>query len=145
MGGSTFLHDRTNETAQVVSVRKIVPYDAHRSDRTHNVPVHYNDIAIIFPTKPFVINEYVKPIPLPSQDDEDIYHQKFVRISGWGRIEVNPTEYPSYLQVAMVPLVDRDNCSKMYSKIYRDQPVILNVNICAGGDGLGACQQVCSF
>lgn len=145
MAGSTFQNDQSNDTAQVRNVRKVVPYEAHRVDGTHNVPVPYNDIAIIFPTKPFEINQYVKPIPLPAQDDEEIYHQKFVRVSGWGRIEVNPTEYPNYLQVAMVPLVERDNCSKMYSKVYRDQPVILQSNICAGGDRLGACHQVCTF
>ncbi len=145
MAGSTFQNDLSNDTAQVIPVRKIVPYEAHRVDGTHNVPVPYNDIAIIFPSKPFEINQYVKPIPLPNQDDDDIYHQKFVRVSGWGRIEVNPTEYPNYLQVAMLPLVEHDNCSKMYSKVYRDQPVILQSNICAGGDRLGACHQVCSF
>ena len=94
-----------------------------------------NDISLLKVKSPFVFNEFVNAIPIPSVDT--VFPDGMLcTISGWGSLRLTMAEqYPDILQWAEVPIVNQRTCS------YEYRPRSMgDDNICAGDNGKDSCQ-----
>ncbi|CAL8136271.1 unnamed protein product [Orchesella dallaii] len=110
---------------------RIVMHELFQNDQAHP----FYDIAIIFYRKPFTINYYVQPIPLPDYMWEQ---PKRVRISGYG----STTRYPNFndaekLQVADERTIDNYYCGNYFKYNYTTQihPIVDWTQICLLEEG----------
>ena len=75
-----------------------------------------NDIAIVQADYGFVLDDYVKPIPLPvrvSGSTEWLIRGELVRTCGWGNMAGVGQEYPDKLQCINTQYIGK----RFYSKI----------------------------
>ena len=91
-----------------------------------------NDIALLKLERPLTMNEYVKAVNLPIQEEETTGN---CIVSGWGKLrEGISTASAKILQKVTVPVVSDEKCRKSYG--HR----IIDSMICAGEGGKDSCQ-----
>ncbi|XP_014211430.1 trypsin-like [Copidosoma floridanum] len=119
----SFIHDRYNDSAGVS------PYD----------------IALIKLKIPLVFNKRVAPVALPEKDSDP---EGIVTLSGWGAVNNNTRDpnYPSILQTADMPIIDRKTCNNAIEMLGREanqtlKDMVDETNICTGplSGGTAAC------
>ncbi|XP_064489484.1 ovochymase-2-like isoform X2 [Ornithodoros turicata] len=93
---------------------------------------YVNDIAVISLRQRVTPDSFVRPVCLPIAEDDDKIGKNGV-IAGWGR-EAEGGKDRATPKEANVPFVSNAECVKKYG------PVILDSNICAGGNMEDACQ-----
>ncbi|XP_063055706.1 trypsin-2-like [Engraulis encrasicolus] len=91
------------------------------------------DIMLMKLAHPVTVNEYVKPIPLPTSCPNA---GDMCTVSGWGNIYTDEVFNPFYLQCVEVPIVSHEECNRNYGGLITDQM------LCAGYQegGKDACQ-----
>ncbi|CAL4073823.1 unnamed protein product, partial [Meganyctiphanes norvegica] len=89
-----------------------------------------NDIALVILDVP--VNappmQYAEPARLPNTDDDEVYANETVLISGWGTIRSGNYPKPNNLLAAEVQVFPQDMCKASYNNHYTDNM------ICAAGD-----------
>ncbi|XP_023211277.1 coagulation factor IX-like isoform X2 [Centruroides sculpturatus] len=95
-----------------------------------------NDIALLRLLHPLIFNEIIRPICLPTQGEELMLHSR-VTIVGWGKRRNTAIYGSDLLQQAEVPIVDLDECRKVYKDYY-----ISDNMLCAGfkRGGVDSCE-----
>lgn len=125
VAGNVRLRDHSSHE-QIRSVTRII-FHAY-NDRTQE-----NDIAILALDRPFQGNQYVKPIPLPSQNQES---SGDALASGWGKTWLLERQ-SSNLKSLTVTIIPQFWCQVAHRHIAR---TIYNSMLCAGGGGArGVC------
>lgn len=71
-----------------------------------------NDIAIVSYEEPFIFNDFVKPLALPSQSQITTGD---VIITGWGGLNDSYFEEPDILQKLRLPVISDEDCLQSYS------------------------------
>jgi len=82
-----------------------------------------NDIALLLIDRPFELNQYVQPIPLPTRMQDT---PGDVVVSGWGDLS-NGGQSPDILQKVQIPVVSDAVCQRAY-----DEEIIAPHMLCAG-------------
>ncbi|GFY56337.1 coagulation factor X [Trichonephila inaurata madagascariensis] len=98
-------------TEQQTAVDKIFVhphYDAQTVD---------NDLMLLKVAIPFNYSRYIQPICLPDENEELPRHTRPI-ILGWGKRRNLKGYTPEILHQAEVPLVSKDECTKMYQNTY---------------------------
>ena len=89
---------------------------------------------------PFILNDYVVPISLPTaQYGEWIEPDTIVRICGWGNTSVIGSSYPAELHCVDTKIIDVATCNQ---RVHYNGAVLLGM-FCAGElneGGKAACQ-----
>jgi len=115
---------------QTVNVIRIAVHEKYNSPSRF-----FNDIALLFlsNTNPLIFNDYVKPVPLPTQEQQT---NGSIIVSGWGATQQGGG-LPNVLQWVELPTVDDAKCAQQYSDETLDAHML-----CAGFDqgGKDSCQ-----
>ncbi|XP_017797590.1 PREDICTED: vitellin-degrading protease-like [Habropoda laboriosa] len=103
----------------------------------YNPHTYDNDAALIMLPNPIIINVTAKPIRL-AESSITVPAGKTAVVTGWGRLTANGGMSPS-LQSLNVPIVDTNQCKKIFSNIGH---VVTENMICAGilSGGYDTCQ-----
>ncbi|KAJ0065941.1 hypothetical protein NL108_000193, partial [Boleophthalmus pectinirostris] len=98
-------HDLGTEegTEQHISIAEVIHHSPYRS------PLH--SLSMLRLSRPAQINQYVKPIPLPSQCPRP---GDICSVSGWGSTVPNQYESPGLLKCLRVPIVDDRFCESTF-------------------------------
>ncbi|XP_076057350.1 trypsin-1-like [Oratosquilla oratoria] len=110
--------DKKEENEQSINVEKIILHEDYNPWRTTN------DIALLKLAKPLTMNDYVKRIPLET-DEVSVDCQ----VTGWGAL-TEEGSFPSILQKVNVNVITDKECRDAYGT-----NMILDSMLCAGGDG----------
>ena len=98
--------DKNEDDAQKIKV------DTFRRHPNYNSRTLINDIAVLIFAKPFVKNDYVKPLPLPAhQNKEWMPNGAEVRVCGWGNKSTSGSNYPSKLHCVNVNIISNAICN----------------------------------
>lgn len=90
----------------------------------YDSPVQYaNDIALLFLSNPFVLNEWVQVVALPPQEQQTA---EDVIVSGWGST-TSGGPLSNVLHWVQIPVVNDSTCSVNY-----EDEIILPSMLCAG-------------
>lgn len=115
----------------VVKVQRIVVHEDYDS-RTIDF-----DYSLLQLSQPLNFSDQIKPIALPSVDDE-VADGTFCLISGWGNTQ-NSSESRTKLRGAEVPIVNQEKCVEAY----RSTNTVTPRMICAGFEQGGKdCEQI---
>ncbi|XP_050394148.2 uncharacterized protein LOC126812030 isoform X2 [Patella vulgata] len=124
-------HKRQDTSEQQFEVAELIPHFNYNR-RTHDF-----DVALIR-IKPkngkgIIFSDYVQPICLPSSDTEYTTGARCL-VSGWG--DTGRGYYPDLLKAAVVPLLDKRLCNRLY------RYGLSNRMLCAGyvEGGIDTCQ-----
>ncbi|CAB3382867.1 Hypothetical predicted protein [Cloeon dipterum] len=82
----------------------------------------------------FTFSEYIKPVLF---GEDRVKNWWYVTVSGWGRISHSDPATPYNLKKAVLPIVSKEKCNKMY-KDFTGRGIKKNT-ICAGGEGVDTC------
>ena len=122
-----------NDPPQDFDVEKVIFHP------DYNRPsVFRNDIAIIKLDAPARFSDYVKPICLPFDHEEDenyvetTFKNSTVFVAGWGATEERGRNPADALQKLQVPIFDADKCKEVYEK--RGGILDPASQMCAGGE-----------
>ncbi|NP_001307362.1 trypsin domain-containing protein precursor [Danio rerio] len=112
------------DTAQEIQAEKVISHPKY-NNREHN-----NDIMLIKLREPAVINNNVKPVPLPTNCS---HAGEQCLVSGWG---VTGDSISSTLQCLELPILSKADCKSAYGR------VITKKMFCAGfmDGGKDSCQ-----
>ncbi|CAO2640205.1 Hepatocyte growth factor activator [Lemmus lemmus] len=101
--------NRTTDVTQTFGIEKYVPYSLYSVFNPSN-----HDLVLIRLKKKgdrcAVRSQFVQPICLPEAGSSFPTGQK-CQIAGWGHMKENASDYTSFLQEALVPLVADHKCS----------------------------------
>lgn len=110
------------------------------------VHVDYNsltkeyNIALLFLKYPLFLTNKVSPIKLPPAG-QDLANGEIVHVTGWDSQNIgNDTDWPDtakiihILNVASIPIVDQDNCTRVYNET---DDTITDYMFCAGDGNVG--------
>ncbi|XP_070534294.1 transmembrane protease serine 2-like [Ptychodera flava] len=95
------------------------------------------DFGLIYTTKPFTLNNFVKPACLPPRDIT-FEAGDYAYISGWGQVwEIG--SYPSHLRYARIPIIPDEAC-KLHIYVKTDAMICLGygrhyIGTCYGDSG----------
>ncbi len=99
-----------------------------------------NDIAILFPTESFQLNDNAKLVALPQTFDE-VSSGTNITVSGWGSLSSGGVS-PNILQYVDIPVVSTAQCNASWSQESADWARIVDSQLCAG-DGLNGIASPC--
>lgn len=111
----------------------------------YNSLTQENDIALLFLKYPLFFTNKVSPIKLPPAG-QDLANGEIVHVTVWDSQNIgNETEWPDpannihILNVASIPIVDQDNCTRVYNEM---DYTITDYMFCAGDGNVGgiSCQ-----
>ncbi|UXI17402.1 NFU1 iron-sulfur cluster scaffold [Sarcoptes scabiei] len=103
-----------------------------------NSKLYTNDIALLKLEKPLCLSKLAQPVTLSLEPDVPPGFN--VTVTGWGYLKDGAGCYPELLQVAQIPVVEREVCKKLYA---RGNLHPNNDMFCAGDinkGGLDACK-----
>uniref|UniRef100_A0A3B4U5R3 trypsin n=2 Tax=Seriola dumerili TaxID=41447 RepID=A0A3B4U5R3_SERDU len=110
-----------------------MPLDAIYWHQSYDYQTMDYDIMLMHLAHPVTVNQYVKPIALPTACPSP---GDMCTVSGWGNIYSDQVFNPFYLQCVEVPIVSKKDCDASYPGMITDRMV------CAGyvEGGKDACQ-----
>lgn len=113
--------DKSEGTEQTIKPDKVYIHPQF------NVSTTDNDIALIKFEKPITFSWAIKPIELPSAN-QDINTHTFCIVSGWGKTSLTADDRPDILRQAIIPIVSNEECNQPVS--YKGE--VTKRMLCAG-------------
>ncbi|XP_018324938.1 brachyurin-like, partial [Agrilus planipennis] len=116
---------RQNETTQ-----QRIPTSNFTMHEEFNNDTLENDLAMVYLPTPAILNQYVRPIALPSRADASNSFVGYEAIaSGWGYDSDNATAVSNVLRYVNVSIIANDVCNITFAEYITDSV------ICSGGTG----------
>ncbi|KAL3890589.1 hypothetical protein ACJMK2_002871, partial [Sinanodonta woodiana] len=133
-----------------IEVEKKIPDDnqnyLHKASRSNIHPSYNdkqdNDIGLLYFSQPFIFNDYVRPICIASKTTaEEMMKAGYnaeCYVSGWGDDHnlLNTDAWVGQLHVVRVYLYQKDECDKIYTKLFGYPPQ--NITVCMDNQNLGS-------
>ncbi|XP_017766530.1 PREDICTED: transmembrane protease serine 9-like [Eufriesea mexicana] len=115
---------KSESSMQVLPVERSVVHSGY------NGGVAQNDIALLFLSDDLVLNDFVKPITLPQEGEDETGD---VVLSGWGSVSktIIP-KLPETLQKAEVTILDNAECLQELKSVPGEDPELFDSQICTG-------------
>jgi len=141
-----FFNDDDNEAnddffSRIESQQDLKIERIYRHELYVNSPTDRNDIALIKLKDCVDYDNHVKPVCLPTTNEE-IYYRKTCSASGWGATEWGqlPSQYPKCLRIGDVTIKKPSECSETF----KTRSYLRKIMMCASGDSseqsVDACQ-----
>jgi len=121
-----------SETPQDFDVEEVIFHESYGKPKPFQ-----NDIAVIKLSKDVIENDFVSPVCLPFNDDEENYatnrfggEEVDTTVAGWGATTGTGRNPATVLQYLEVNVTDSGDCKKIYAE---RGGVLTSQQICAGG------------
>uniref|UniRef100_A0A6P4ET10 Phenoloxidase-activating factor 2 n=1 Tax=Drosophila rhopaloa TaxID=1041015 RepID=A0A6P4ET10_DRORH len=98
-----------------------------------------NNVALLFLTRPFVLNNHIRIIPIPEPGNS--YDGRRCTVAGWGKTKESDLDNSSILKKVELPMLRRDQCEEQLRRTRLGWNFKLPESfVCAGGEpGKDAC------
>ncbi|KAG6464620.1 CLIP domain-containing serine protease 2 isoform X2 [Manduca sexta] len=126
--------DDCSQPVQDIRIEQIIAHESYDPEDNNQ----QNDIALLRLAQNVHLNDFVKPICLPTTEDlrDSNFDGLEMEVAGWGKTETR-TESDVKLKVR-VPIVSRRLCKSVYERVER---LITDKQLCAGGvEGKDSCR-----
>ena len=91
----------------------------------------------IFETDSFNLNEYIRPVCLPTPDLE--ISEGYAIVSGFGTASNDGRLISDQLRFTQVPVLNYESCDNAYFNEFENGLELIQNMVCAGGRGRDAC------
>ncbi|KAL3890587.1 hypothetical protein ACJMK2_002869, partial [Sinanodonta woodiana] len=133
-----------------IDVDKTIPdmyqNDLFKASRSHRHPSYNNnednDIGLLYISQRIPFSDYVRPICIATKTTaEEVFNaggHAECYVSGWGNYHnlLNADAWVGHLQVVRVYLYPKDECDKIYTKLYGSPPQ--NITVCMDNQNFGS-------
>ncbi|NWW03050.1 GRAA protein, partial [Oreocharis arfaki] len=113
-------NEKEQQTFQIAKYFRYPCYDPHTKE---------NDIMLLQLRERAKLNKAVKPIPLPTSDD-DPKPETICTVAGWGKTTNAPRAWSPVLREVNITVISRQICND--KNHYNGKPIITENMICAG-------------